>query len=1562
MSRRWGHSRKKARKKGGGTLMQHPRLSTILALIFLAGPSISLRAEPVVEAAKIYQPAAERLTKFIAREVRAKKLPVLSIALVDDQRIVWARGFGFADPKAKIAATAETIYRVGSVSKLFTDVAVMQLVERGLLDLDAPITKYLPDFKPGNPFDKAITLRQMMAHRSGLVREPPVGNYFDPTGPSLAKMVKSLNKTRLVYKPETKTKYSNAAIAAVGFVLEKTRKQPFARYLRRTLLGPLDMQHSSFEPEPALTQNLAKAVMWTYPGREFPAPTFELGMAPAGSMYTNVLDLGRFLSVLFAGGKGRHGQILKPETLEQMWTIQFVNKNGAKEGKKPKEGFGLGFYISDLEGRKSIGHGGAIYGFATQLQALPKEKLGVVVAAARDVANGVTNHIAKVALRQVLAVKEGKPLPAIEETKPLSVAKARRLAGRYRNGERWLDLLERDGHLWTLPDRGGFRLELRELGDRLIVDDRMDYGLKIEVRDDKLRLGGKTYERVPRTKPKPCPEKWRGLLGEYGWDHNTLVILERAGKLHALIEWFFLYPLKEVSANEFAFPQYGLYQGEKLIFRRDGRGRATHVEAANVVFKRREITGDNGETFKIKPLHPIAELRRAALKAKPPHETGNFRKPDLVELVRLDDTIKLDIRYATPNNFLSTPLYSSAKAFLQRPAAEALARVHQKLAESGYGLLVYDAYRPWSVTKVFWEATPEKQRVFVADPSRGSRHNRGCAVDLTLYDRRSGKPVEMVGGYDEMSDRSYADYLGGASLQRYHRDLLRRAMQEEGFTVYEAEWWHFDYKDWRKYPILNKTFEQLANEDAAETPRLPNTGPLTGKEALDVKMMDGLHRFIEKKIDQSRKQRARHWKRDGSSPAAYETSIRSNRRRFEKIIGLVDPRLPVRMERFGMDDAPALIAETRSHKVWQVRWPVLDGVWGEGLLLEPKKKPVASAIALPDADQTPEQLAGLAAGVKQDAQFARRLVENGFRVVVPVLVNRSDRWSGNAAIAWTNQPHREWIYRQAYHMGRHIIGYEVQKILAVVDWLQQRSGPEGKIGVAGYGEGGLLAFYAAAVDPRIDACLVSGYFDSRQHTWKEPIYRNVWGLLREFGDAEIATLIAPRGLIVEHSEAPAVRGPPAVRPGRRGGAAAGALHTPDFASVQGEFARIQTLLPAGLQRRHLIAGKDGKPIGPGSRQALQEFAGLLGGELSMKLSDALPAERRKHFDLAARQHRQVQELERHVQRLVRGAEHIREHFFSLNTAAGPGALDAFTRQTPRYRDYLWTEVLGKFDDPVLPPNPRSRQIYDREKWVGYEVVLDVYPDVFAWGVLLLPKDIKPGEKRPVVVFQHGRNGLPKVAIEGNTNYHDVAARLAERGFIVFAPHNPYRGEDRYRFLSRKANTVKGSLFSFILAQHQQILNWLEKLSQVDAQRIAFYGISYGGETAVRVPPLLERYCLSICSADFNDWARKVASTDAKYSFMFTIEWEMPYFDMGSTFNYAELAALMAPRPFMVERGHEDPVAPDEWVAYEYAKVRRLYDRLGIGERTAIEFFNGGHEIRGHGTFDFLHKHLNWPKR
>jgi hypothetical protein len=290
-------------------------------------------------------------------------------------------------------------------------------------------------------------------------------------------------------------------------------------------------------------------------------------------------------------------------------------------------------------------------------------------------------------------------------------------------------------------------------------------------------------------------------------------------------------------------------------------------------------------------------------------------------------------------------------------------------------------------------------------------------------------------------------------------------------------------------------------------------------------------------------------------------------------------------------------------------------------------------------------------------------------------------------------------------------------------------------------------------------------------------------------------------------------------------------------------------------------------------------------------------------------------------------------------------------------------VIGRFDHKLLPADPRTRKVEENDKWTMYQVVLDVFPDVIAYGLFILPKGIKDGEKRPVVVCQHGLEGRPEHVIgkEGFAYYKAFATHLAERGFVTFAPQNLYIFKDRFRTLQRKANPIKKTLFSVIVPQHQQITDWLKTLPYVDGDRIGFYGLSYGGKSAMRIPPLVKNYALSICSADFNDWVWKNASSRSPYSYVWTGEYEIFEFDLGSTFNYSEMAALIAPRPFMVERGHFDGVAPDERVALEFAKVRHLYQaKLGIGERTTIEWFVGPHTINSKGTFAFLHEHLRWP--
>src|ERR1700730_8987894 len=568
----------------------------------------------------------------------------------------------------------------------------------------------------------------------------------------------------------------------------------------------MGLPHSSFEPNPAIVTNLAKAEMWTYDGLKFEASVLKLVLPLASSMYSTVNDLGHFVSILLALGKAENGAVIKPATLEQMWSPQFPNPTGRV--------FGLGFQMHSLDGHRLVGHGGAIYGFATTLDLLPEDKVGVVVVATKDAVNAVTERIGEQSLRLILAHRTGKALELPLATSPISVELGRKLAGRYGTGDEALDVTYLDGHLSLLKLAGGGQLELRKVhssGDELISDGVTGFGFNVASVPEGIRVESKTLPKSPTPMPSNIPAKWRDLMGEYGWDHEILYVFEKAKRLNVLIEWLEFEALTQVTDDVFNFPSHGLYDGEKAIFKRDASGNATQVQVSGVVFKRRSIGGVSGGTFRIPPVKNFDNLRTQALADKPPGENGEFRKPDFVELAKLDPKIKLDIRYATTNNFLSTPVYSEARAFMQRPAAEALLRAHKKLMEIGYGLLIHDAYRPWYVTKIFWDTTPDDKKIFVADPSQGSRHNRGCAVDLSLYELATGKPVEMVGVYDEMSERSYAGYPGGTSLQRWHRGLLRRVMESEGFLVYPFEWWHFDYRDWQKYPILNITFEKLAS-------------------------------------------------------------------------------------------------------------------------------------------------------------------------------------------------------------------------------------------------------------------------------------------------------------------------------------------------------------------------------------------------------------------------------------------------------------------------------------------------------------------------------------------------------------------------------------------------------------------------------------------------------------------------------------------------------------------------------------------------------------------------------
>ena len=743
----------------------------------------------------------------------------------------------------------------------------------------------------------------------------------------------------------------------------------------------------------------------------------------------------------------------------------------------------------------------------------------------------------------------------------------------------------------------------------------------------------------------------------------------------------------------------------------------------------------------------------------------------------------------------------------------------------------------------------------------------------------------------------------------------------------------------------------------AETQTLPGTSPLTWEGDLAARMVAGIDRFFMRRLEASVTHRAGHWKRDFSSRVNYVKSIAANRRRLSRLIGVVDPRGPVEMELVTTQSAPSRVGRGPGYRIYAVRWPVFRGTTGEGLLLEPEGEALADVVALPDCEWTPEMLVGLVPGVPSEGQFARRLAENGLRVLVPTLIDRGHLYSGIPSFRMTDQPHREFIYRPAYQMGRTMIGYEVQKVLAGVDWFEQEGQGKRPIGVIGYGEGGLLAFYSAAVDPRIDAVAVSGYFQPREQLWQEPIDRNVWGLLEEFGDAEIAGLIAPRPLVIEAGRYPELI-IPLQQPGKNQAAPA-QLGAPPASAVEGEVRRAQDWVK-GLTPPTVIRLIQTGDTPPGNQETLAAFLQGLGLRPRLSPLGKLP-QPLKAFNPQARLKRQFDQLQEDIQFLVREGEFRRAEFWSQADAS---SVEGWAESSLWYRDYFWDEIIGRLPPASVPVRPRTRLIYDEPKYRGYEVVLDVYPDVFSYGILLVPKDIRPNERRPVVVCQHGLEGRPQDVANPKVDdhhYRQFADRLTERGFVTFSPQNPYIGWDKFRVLIRKSHPIKKSLYAVIVRQHERILEWLAAQPFVDPDRIGFYGLSYGGKTAMRIPALLDRYSLSICSADFNEWIWKNTSIRHKYSYLLVHEYDMMEFNLGNTFNYAEMSWLIFPRPFMVERGHHDGVAPDEWVAYEYAKSRRHYNLLGLGHRTEIEFFNGPHAIHGVGTFEFLHRHLRWKR-
>ncbi len=684
-------------------------------------PSSTVAAQPSRDAA--WDAVAAGVERVATYERGATGTAGSWWAVVDARGIVRLGAGGRRARGTDRAATTDDRLRVGAVTQTVTALAVLRLVARGQLDLDAPLAA---NVRRALPTGANVTLRQLLSHRAGLVQESPVGHSFDTTVVSLERAVASMRTTRMLASPGANVAYSNAGVAVAARALEVAAGIAYDAVAERELFGPLAMRSSDFAERPGDAETIGEG--WTIAGPPEPASHALLGLRPAVGLRTTVRDLARMLLALVRGGRDTAGAAwLDPTALAQMTM--------------PSGGVELGLRaIVDGTGRR-LEQSGVVPGFAAHLIIDPGDSVGVVVVLNNSAGAAAVERIAREALRLardahaghavVAGVIGGEPgngaasaAVVIAGRPALPSAAIASLLGLYENGLMALLIGERDGRVWlTTPDRW--------IADAALAGDTL-----------------------------------RTTVGPHG-------------------------------------------RGETFVAERDMRGRVVAVHAWGLRLVRRRLGPESGNQLRVSPVRPLAALRREALAAAPPVETGRDAPVELVELSRLDSTIRLEVRYATSNNLYGAPFYTQARAFLQRPAAEALARVSAALRPLGVGLLVHDGYRPWYVTRMFWDAAAPSVKPFVADPGKGSKHNRGAAVDLALYDLASGATVPMPSTYDETTLRAYPDWPGGTSRERWARDLLRAAMEREGFTVYDYEWWHFDYAGWARWPLLNTPFERL---------------------------------------------------------------------------------------------------------------------------------------------------------------------------------------------------------------------------------------------------------------------------------------------------------------------------------------------------------------------------------------------------------------------------------------------------------------------------------------------------------------------------------------------------------------------------------------------------------------------------------------------------------------------------------------------------------------------------------------------------------------------------------
>ena len=749
------------------------------------------------------------LSILIEREMADKEIPGLAISVIDDQNILFENGFGFADPVNNVEATEYSVFQAGAVAQLLTTIAILQRVEHGKLDLDAPISAYLPNFAPNNPFGLELTLRQILSHQSGLVTEPPIGHYYDASGPDLAAIVASLNHTTVVFPPETFTKYSNAGFAVAGHVLETSLEKPFEQHMR-AILDRMHLKRTSFTPRLDLRSKLATGHTTTLDDRILPQSSFQVPNGPANNLYTTVNDLGAFLRVLFADGLSPNGSILDADAFEQMWTIQLSTA-------RKEIPFGLGFAISIFNNERRATITSNTHGFSVRIDLLPDRDLGVAIIANLEHTDAVIEKIASYALSIALAQKLEAPTPSFPGTQVPDSNMVARSVGYYVN-DTPLHIQQSDRELYLYQDFNRFRL--RQKGDSLIIDDRHTFGPILISDGLTLVYKDALYSKRNMAVPQPGQSVYSAYEGEYGFPENPMTVIEKRNRLFLLDSWNAVYQLQPETNDVFALPVDGLYGGEKIVFQRDSTGNVVTAVLANMPLARLD-NSVHRRSYATIPLETTLDAlpTNSTLPAAVTDLPGS-KSSELIDLSMVDPLFNVDMRYATPNNLLRTQLYPEARPLLQKPVAEAIFKIQRQIRRIGYEFVIYDTYRPWYISERIWTNTPDSLKHFFNHPYEQICQNNGTAVSIGLYALETGEALEMPTAVDVMATEAYTDSPLPAEQLRWNRDFLRRLMESEGFAASADKWWHFTHRSCSDYAVMNEPADKVSFITGTELQRI----------------------------------------------------------------------------------------------------------------------------------------------------------------------------------------------------------------------------------------------------------------------------------------------------------------------------------------------------------------------------------------------------------------------------------------------------------------------------------------------------------------------------------------------------------------------------------------------------------------------------------------------------------------------------------------------------------------------------------------------------------------------